>query len=380
MNFDRHHPFISKIKERKLLTKPGSTKETYHISLDLKDSDIHFKPGDSIAVFAQNDPLLVQHIIEAMHAKGEEPIVETRSSQKMTLRHFLTHKANLSRLTSSFLKLFYEHEPLHDKKNQLERLLISENKPLLSQYLATHDPLDLFKEYAEVKAPLQELCQQFGPLLPRFYSVASAQIAYPNEVHLTVALFTFSHAGEKRFGVASHFLSHIAIENETPVPLYVQSSPSFTLPMDHNASLIMIGPGTGVAPFRAFLQHRLQHQAQGKNWLFFGERNRSSDYLYEDYWETLAAQNKLILDLAFSRDQFDKIYVQHKMHAKGKELWQWIQEGAYLYVCGDAQHMAKDVEAMLIQIAIEQGYLSHDEARIFFKSLRTQKRYLLDVY
>jgi sulfite reductase (NADPH) flavoprotein alpha-component len=380
MNFDRLHPFISKIKERKLLTGVGSTKETYHISLDLQGSGIQFKPGDSIGIYAQNDPILVQHLIEAMKASGEEPIIEQRSLQPMTLRYFLTHKANLARLTSSFLKLFHEYERAHDKKNQLSRLLNGENKALLTQYLAAHDPLDLCKEYGETTVPLQELCNQFGPLLPRFYSVASSQTSYPNEVHLTVALFTFTHAEEKRFGVASHFLTHIAHEQETPIPLYVQIAHSFALPSALDADLIMIGPGTGVAPYRAFLQERLSRNATGRHWLFFGERNRATDYLYGDYWDSLEREGQLVLDLAFSRDQFDKIYVQHKMYAKAEELWNWIKSGAYIYVCGDAQHMAKDVEATLIQIAIEQGYLNTEEAKAFFKSLRTQKRYLLDVY
>ena len=230
---DKAHPALVRLQERFLLTGEGSTKKTFHVSLNIKESGIQFKVGDSVGIFAENDPILVTHLIAAMHATGEEIILDPRTQQEISLRSFLTRKANLSRLTSSFLKLFSEYEPLHDKKNHLHRLLEQENKPLLSQYLSLHDPLDLFKEYQEVKVPLQEICAQFGPLLPRFYSVASSQSAQPDQLDLTVALFTFTHSGEQRFGVASHFLCHIAKIDATPIPIYVQPAHSFTLPSDN---------------------------------------------------------------------------------------------------------------------------------------------------
>jgi len=378
--FSKSHPYLATIKERCLLSKPGSTKETYHISLDLKDSGITFRVGDSIGVFAQNDPVLVQHLIEAMQAKGTELIEDPRSKEIMTLRDFLSQKANLSRLNSSFLKLLYSHERFDDKKNQLGNLLREENRALLKEYLSSHDPLDVLREYREANAPLQELCSQFGPLLPRFYSVASSQRVHPHEVHLTVALFTYTHLEEKRFGVASHFLCRLAEENKTPIPIYVQPAHSFTLPEDPNAPIIMIGPGTGIAPFRGFLQERMSRMAKGKNWLFFGERNREFDFSYEDFWNSLIANQFLRMDVAFSRDQQEKIYVQHRMQEHAKDLWKWLQEGAHVFVCGDAQRMAKDVESALHQIACEQGNLNPEEGKQFIKNLRAQKRYLLDVY
>ncbi|MBS0653052.1 MAG: sulfite reductase [Verrucomicrobia bacterium] len=368
------------IRERFLLTQEGSTKKTFHISLSLENSGVSFKVGDSVAIFAENDPILVSHLIAAMKATGEETILDPRSQQEISLRTFLSKKANLSRLTSSFLKLFHEYETLHEKKNHLHRLLQQENKPLLSQYLSSHDPLDLFKEYQEVNAPLQEVCAQFGPLLPRFYSVASSQLSNPNHVDLTVALFTFTHSGEQRFGVASHFLCNMAKVQETSIPIYVQPAQHFTVPADDSAPIIMVGPGTGVAAFRAFMQERIARGAQGKNWLFFGERNRESDFFYQDYWEGLVNDGKLRLDLAFSRDQAEKIYVQHRMMQSAPELWKWLQDGAYFYVCGDAHRMAKDVEAALVQIAMEQGSMSEESGKAFVKSLRAQKRYLADVY
>jgi sulfite reductase (NADPH) flavoprotein alpha-component len=380
MSIDKSNPFPATIKERFPLTKPGSSKETYHVALDLSHSGIEFKSGDSLGIFGQNDPMLVEHVLQAMKASGEEPILDTRSNQTFPIRHFLSFKANLSRLTSSFLKLLYEYETVHDKKNDLHRLLQTENKPLLSQYLQSHDPLDLLKEYAGVQAPLQELCAQFGPLLPRFYSVASSLKALPNEVHLTVALFTYTHAGEQRYGVASHFLNHLAHEGITPVPIYVLPAHNFRLPEDPHTPIIMVGPGTGVAPFRAFLQERIACNAPGKNWLFFGECHRKFDFFYEDFWTQLVQDGSLRLDLAFSRDQAEKVYVQHKMYENAADLWAWLQEGAYFYVCGDAHHMAKDVDAMLQRIAKEQGNLTDDAAKAYVKQLRTEKRYLLDVY
>ncbi len=377
---DRLHPVKSVIKERYPLTKPGSTKNTYHVSLDFHDAPIRFKVGDSIGIYPQNDPHLVQHLIGAMKARGSERIHDPRSGTDMTLWDFLSFKANLSRLNSSFLKLFYERETLHDKKNHLHRLLQQENKSLLLQYLNTHDPLDLFKEYSNIQAPLQEVCTQFGPLLPRFYSVASSQLVFKNEVHLTVALFSFSHQGEQRYGVGSHFLCHLAAIKDTEVPIYVQPAHYFTLPPDDDAPIIMIGPGTGVAPYRAFMQERSAKRAQGKNWLFFGERNCKTDYFYEEDWTRWIAEGKLRVDLAFSRDQPDKIYVQHRMHENAKEIWAWLEEGAYFYVCGDAHRMAKDVETMLQQIAQEQGGMSEEAAKAYVKNLRLQKRYLADVY
>jgi sulfite reductase (NADPH) flavoprotein alpha-component len=377
---DRLHPVKSVIKERYPLTQCGSTKHTYHVSLDFNDAPIRFKVGDSIGIYPQNDPRLVQHLIEAMRVRGDERIHDPRSGTILSLWEFLSFKANLSRLTSSFLKLFYAYETLHDKKNHLHRLLQQENKPLLSQYLSTHDPLDLFKEYRNVQAPLQELCAQFGPLLPRFYSVASSQLVFKNEVHLAVALFTFTHQGEQRFGVGSHFLCNLATVNATEVPIYVQPAHYFTLPPDDNTAMIMIGPGTGVAPYRAFMQERITKGAQGKNWLFFGERNRRTDYFYEKDWSQWVAQGKLKIDLAFSRDQPEKIYVQHKMVENAKEIWTWLEEGAYFYVCGDAHRMAKDVESMLQKIIQEQGAMTEEAARAYVRNLRSQKRYCIDIY
>lgn len=347
--YSRTHPYIARIKERSLLTGPGSSKKTYHIVLEL-DEPLDFKPGDSIGVIPTNDPVVVDRIIELLGAAGEEEIEDPKTGKPHPFREYLLHKANISKV--SFHKLFAV------EKTQL---------PLIEQ-VQHHKP-----------SP-HELCKVLLPLMPRFYSIASSPKVYPREIHLTVSFVSFELNGQTHFGVGSHFLCMQAGLESTPIPIYVQPSNHFTLPEDPNRSIILIGPGTGIAPFRAFLQERIAHQAEGRNWLFFGERNRATDFYYGEYWLELEKQGRLRLDTAFSRDQAEKIYVQHRILEQKKSIWEWIQEEAILYVCGDAEQMAKDVDAALQQIVREEGQMSDEEARKFLKTMRHEKRYLLDVY
>jgi sulfite reductase (NADPH) flavoprotein alpha-component len=328
------------MKERLLLTGPASTKKTYHVVLDIDGSDLTFQVGDSIGVLPTNDIGTVDQIIHRLKATGREEI------GPYTFRDYLLHKANISKV--SFHKLF-----------PVEKTSV----PLL----------ELVKHHQPHPA---ELCKILLPLMPRFYSIASSPKVFPNEIHLTVASASYVVNGHTYLGVGSHFL----IAQATEVPMYIQSSHHFTLPKDPSTSIILIGPGTGIAPFRAFLQERLATQAPGRNWIFFGERNRASDFYYSDFWLGLEKQGRIRLDLAFSRDQADKVYVQHKMLEEKKSLWSWIQEGASIYVCGDAKEMARDVDATLQQIAREEGGMIEEEARKYIRQLRLEKRYLLDVY
>lgn len=336
--YSKTHPYYAPIKERSLLTGPASTKKTYHIVLDT--GDLAFRVGDSIGILPANDAHLVDQILERLNATGQEEIGDS------TFREYLLHKANISKV--SFHKLF-----------PVEKTAL----PLL-ELLQEHQP-----------GP-SELCKVLLPLLPRFYSIASSSKVFPGEIHLTVAYANYTFNGRTYPGVGSHFLCEQAKE----VPLYIQPSHHFTLPEDPTTSIILIGPGTGIAPFRAFLQERLATQAPGLNWIFFGERNRASDFYYSDFWLDLEKQGRIRLDLAFSRDQAEKIYVQHRMLEHKKSLWNWIQEGAILYVCGDAEKMAKDVDAALRQIAQDEGKMSAEDAWKYVRSLRLAKRYLLDVY
>ena len=213
-------------------------------------------------------------------------------------------------------------------------------------------------------------------MMPRFYSVASSPKLFKHEIHLTVASLVYETAGGPRRGVGSHFLGHTAVPFETSIPIYVQPSNGFTLPADPDASIIMIGPGTGIAPFRAFLQEREALGASGRNWLFFGERNRETDFYYEDYFRSL---KNLRLDLAFSRDSAEKVYVQHKLWENRADIWNWLQNGAYLFVCGDADKMAKDVDLTLLRIGQDAG-LAEEDSREWLKALRKSRHYLQDVY
>lgn len=370
MPFGRNNPAIATIQERYPLTKKGSTKQTWHIALDMGDLDLTYEPGDSIGIYAENDPTLVEHLLEAMQAEGSEEILPKKAEAPLSLRSFLTSHANLSRITSKFLTLI-------DRDERLRYLLDPTKKPELRAFLSENDPLHLLREYRSGPLNLQEVCDHFGPLLPRFYSVASSKKTTPTKLDLTVALFSWMQNGEKRFGVASHFLCNLAELKTTPIPLYVQPAPHFRLPEDHSRDIIMIGPGTGVAPFRAFIQERAQSSASGNHWLFFGERNRSSDFFYEEEWKS---HQNLKLDAAFSRDQKEKVYVQHKMLEEGAELYRWMQGGAHLYVCGDAKEMAKGVETVLLSIFQEHGNFSLDEAKRKLKDLRKSGHYCLDVY
>ncbi len=376
MLYNKAQPFLSRIKERSLLNKQGSSKQTYHIVLDIADSGIQFDVGDSIAVLPQNDPVIVKDFLSALQANGEEKICDRRSGETLSLQHFLSHKTNLARVNSSLLEQICTRCP----DEELSDLLQKENRSQLSEYLKQQDLLELLKKYQDIGISLDSFCASVSPLLPRFYSIASSQNTHPSEIHLTVALFTFTEQGEKKFGVASHFLCNVAEKDNHPIPIYIQKSHGFTLPSDDSLPIIMIGPGTGIAPFRAFLQERMHRNAQGKNWLFFGERNKSFDFFYEDFWQGLEQKNILQFTPAFSRDQDKKVYVQHKMYEEKKQIWSWIQEGAVIYVCGDASRMAKDVEATLQTIIKEESGCSEEDSRLFIKNLRSQKRYLLDVY
>lgn len=371
MKIDRNNPVACTLQERYPLTKDGSSKQTWHISLDLTQADLEFEPGDSVGIYAQNDPILVSHLIEAIDSDPSALVTYKRTGNTHTLETFLTHYANLNQLTSKFLKLIHECESCPRIENLLQ------DKQALRAYLSEKDPLGLLRDYRETSIPLQDLIDRFGPLLPRFYSVASCGKTHPDTLDLTVALFTWMQDGEKRYGVASHFLCNLAKIDETPIPLFLQPAPHFRLPKDLKTPIIMIGPGTGIAPFRAFLQERQYHGATGKNWLFFGERNRASDYFYE---EEFAAHPNLRIETAFSRDQSDKIYVQHQLEEHATEIYNWLEKGAHLYVCGDAKEMAKDVEKTLLGIIMTHRSIDEGAAKVHLKSLKKEGRYLLDVY
>lgn len=378
--YSRSNPFLSKIKQRYDLCETCPEKNTLHIVLDLKGSGITYNVGDCVGVFPVNDALLVSRTLEALHATGDELITDKRSGETHLLRDFLKIKANLTEVNRKLLKEIVERQSCPDKRNALEKLLDADRKEELKNYLHGRHYWDVLNEHHEVRFSLQEFCDMVMPLLPRFYSIASSQKLVEDELHLTVKLLSYDAHGHLRKGVCTHYLCSLVPEEESIIPLYIQPHSGFTVPEDPDASIIMIGPGTGVAPFRAFMQERVATGAKGKNWLFFGEWRQQHNFLYGDYWLHLEKEGLLKVDVAFSRDQEEKVYVQHRILEKGDELFQWLQEGAYLYVCGDAQRMAKDVEEALHQIAMTHGQMSEEEAKAYIKQLRKNKRYLRDVY
>jgi len=378
--YSRSNPFMASIKQRYVLCKPASSKSTQHIVLDLEGSGITYNVGDSIAIFPKNDPDLIEMTLKAMKATGQETVLDKHAEHQWNLREFLTSKANISEVSKKLLSEIGFREKNVERKSFIQSLFEESRKEDLKDYLEKHHLWDILQAHPDVWFPYQELCNLLMPLLPRFYSIASSQREVGNEIHLTVAYLKYKSNGYERRGVCTHYLCHLAPMHESSVGIYIQPNHSFTLPADPNIPIIMVGPGTGVAPFRAFMQERIASGSPGKNWLFFGERHSASDYFYQDFWDSLTAQGKLRINVAFSRDQDYKIYVQHRMLEHGKELFEWLQHGAFFYVCGDAKQMARDVEAALLQIIQEHGKMTEADAKLYLKKMRTDKRYLRDIY
>lgn len=378
--YTRTNPFLAKVKERYHLCTPDSGKNVQHIVLDLSGSGMAYAVGDSIGVCPQNDPEVVDRTLQAMRAAGTEQIWDKRTEKTWLLRDFLTFQANIGEVSRKLLKEIHDRHGHHVKKQHLAELHTDANKEALKNYLASRALWDLIEEHGEVAFSPQEICEMLMPLLPRLYSIASSHRVVGEEVHLTVGMLEYETNGQRRRGVCTHYLGALASEELSNVPVYIQQHHGFTLPEDPHAPIIMIGPGTGIAPFRAFMQERLAQNAAGRNWLFFGERHRRHGYFYEPFWQQLADEGKMLIDLAFSRDQEHKIYVQHRMLEKGQELFNWLEQGAYFFVCGDASRMAKDVEAALLQIIQMHGKCDEQASKHYLKRLRTEKRYLRDVY
>lgn len=376
--YTRTNPVLTCIKERYSLCGPNSKKETTHLALDLTGIDFPYEVGDSVGIYCPNDDDIVAKTLEAMRLTGEETVISRRTEESMSFLEFLRRKASITEFSKKFLQEIAARQTDEKKKNLFEELFA--DRTALKAYIAEREVWDLLLEHPQVTFSAQEYCDLLMPNLPRLYSIASSQYAFPDEVHLTIGLTTYETNGHRRYGVASHYLCNIAPIGEQVLPIYLHPHTGFTLPEDKSRAIIMVGPGTGIAPFRAFMQERIATEADGKNWLFFGEWTRRNEFFYEDDWKNLEMQGTLKLDTAFSRDQQDKIYVQHRMMERAEELWQWLEEGAFFYVCGDKDHMARDVDQALHQIALEQGGMDEEEAKRYVKNLRLQKRYLRDVY
>jgi sulfite reductase (NADPH) flavoprotein alpha-component len=371
----RQNPFPGKLTVNRLLSTPESEKDTRHFEVDLTNWGLNFEPGDSVAVYPTNDPQLVDIILRALGAKGDEPV--TAAKAQKPFREALLKDFSITQPTPKFLKAIVERA---SAAPMLKELLHPDRKGDLQNYLWGAEVIDFLLDHPSAKFTPDEFVALLTKLQPRLYSVASSLKVFPDQVHMIVDVVKYESRGRVRKGVASTFLAERA--DKVPVPVYPSSAKHFHMPEDQNIPLIMVGPGTGVAPFRAFLQERQAVGAKGKNWLFFGAQREKCDYAYKEDWEKFSRAGLLTkLDCAWSRDQAHKIYVQNKMLDNAAEIWKWIDsEGALFFVCGDARRMAKDVDAALRKIVEEQGGKSVDEANAYVEQLKNDKRYKRDVY
>lgn len=378
--YSKKNPFLAKVVERYRLVKEGSNKEIIHVVVDIFGSGMEYSCGDSLGVYPTNDPQSVEELIQALGLTGEEKVSLKKIEHPLSIRQAFLHYLSLAEPTKKFLSLLLLYTASAEEKEKLNSLLDPVNNEALKDYLSSRHFIDLALEFPNAKVPIQEYVACLRPLLPRLYSIASSPKICPQRVHLTVRVLRYETNFRKRLGVASTYLSDRVLLENICLPVFVAPS-HFDLPEDLSRDIIMVGPGTGVAPYRGFLQERVYSQATGRCWLFFGEEHRKTDYLYEEEFEQWQRSGQLHrISLAFSRDQNYKVYVQHKMAEHACELWQWLKNGAYFYVCGDMKHMAKDVDSMLHQIVQEQGGMTSEAAIAYVKQMKKDKRYQRDVY
>lgn len=370
-SYNKSNPYSSKLLINRLMTE-GSDKETRHFEFSLTGSGLSYDPGDSLGVLPLNCSNVVDQLLKSVGFTGNEELVV--EDEKLTLTNALQKKFACTVLSKIQIKKFNEFA----NSSKLDELLKLENKEALIDYMWGRELIDLFSEYPQNGMSVEDFVSLLRPMPPRLYSIASSISAHPEEVHLTVAVVKYDSYGRKRKGVCSSYLAERVGDS---IPCYFHPNKNFKLPEDGNAPIIMVGPGTGIAPFRAFIEERKVSGASGKNWLFFGDRSQKTDYLYGSEWESYLKDGLINeLDLAWSRDQDEKVYVQHKMLEKGKVLWEWLEDGAIFYVCGDASRMAKDVDSALRTIAQKQGAMSEEDSALWVKKLQKDKRYLKDVY
>ena len=374
--YSRANPFMAEVLENLNLNGRGSDRETRHMELSLEGSGLTYSPGDAVGIFPQNDPSLVEEILTFLEWAPEETVVIGKSGETSSLREALLYHYEITVLTKPLLEkaaAFSGHE-------KLAELMKPENKEALKAYMKERDLLDLLRDFAPWTLSASDIPNLLRKLPPRLYSIASSLDAHPDEVHLTIRKVEYEAHGRERKGVCSGYTSERVVPGDK-VPVFIQHNPNFKPPSDPNTPVIMVGPGTGVAPFRAFLEEREELGATGKSWLFYGDRHFVTDFLYQTDWQRMLKDGVLTkLDVAFSRDTNKKVYVQHRMLEHGEEIYQWLQDGAHVYVCGDEKQMAHDVQAALLTIISQYGGKSPEMAAADLAELQQQGRYQRDVY
>ena len=372
--YSRKNPYPAELLKRVKLNAEGSAKETIHLEFKLEEAALTYEAGDSLAVLAHNADDVVQDII-TLTKLNPSSLVKIKG-ESYTLLESLTSKLDITTLSLSVIKRY--NELIND--NQLEELLKPENKNDLQDYISGREIIDLLYEFPAEELSADALISIMRKLPSRLYSIASSPKAHPQEVHLTVGVVRYHTHGRERKGVCSTFLAE-RISKGSKAEVFVTTNKKFKLPVNNETPIIMVGPGTGIAPFRAFIEERKATNATGKNWLFFGDQHYSTDFLYQSEWQNYLNEGILTkLDVAFSRDQKEKIYVQNRMLDNSRELFAWLEKGAYFYVCGDATRMANDVDDALHDIIEKEGGLEQEDAKAYVKKLKDEKRYLRDVY
>ena len=371
--YSREQPFLATVLANDRITGRGASKDVRHIELSLEGSGLEYEPGDALGVWHENPVAVVDAVLAAIGASGDEPA--TVDGEPRTLREWLAQGREITRLTRPFL---VQHAQ-RSGNAELTEILTAGHEDRLRSTLKNLQLVDVLQRYPATWEP-DALLQALRPLAPRLYSIASSRAAVGEEAHLTVAVVDYEHDGERRLGAASAHLATLT-GDDAKVRVFIEPNERFRLPADPARDVIMIGPGTGVAPYRGFLQQREAQGATGRNWLVFGARHFDSEFLYQVEWQDAARKSLLQrVDLAFSRDRTPRTYVQDRLREAGAELFAWLEGGAYVYVCGDSEHMAPDVHAALVDVVEAHGGLDREAAEAYVRRLADDRRYLRDVY
>ncbi len=371
--WSRKNPYSAEVLDNIVLNGRGSDREVHHIELNTEDSGLAWQPGDSLGIIPENEPKVVEELIASL---GFDPVeTVTGVDGEVSLEHALTHQYEITTLTRPFIEKYAQLGEF----DELNALLAEDKREALAEYMDGRFIVDVAEQYPITSIAGNDFVRLLRKLPPRLYSIASSHAANPDEIHLTVAAVRYEKHGRVRQGVASVQLADRS--EDATLAVYIDSNKNFKLPDNDDAPIIMVGPGTGVAPFRAFMEERDERDAAGDNWLFFGAQHFLTDFYYQTEWLRWRKDGLLTrMDIAFSRDQEQKIYVQDKIRAAGAELFEWIEKGAYVYVCGDANAMAHDVHEALIELIGAHGGLDDEGAAGYLKQLQKEKRYQRDVY
>ena len=374
--YGRDAPVSARLLASSALTASGAEKETRHVAIDLAGTGLRYEPGDSLGIWPQNNPDEVELLLAILRAKGSEAVTLADGSV-VSAREALSRECDLRAPSAELYRLLAREAKDEVDRSRLAKLAEDDGH---AETFGVHDALDALLEFPSARPRIGDFVASLARMQPRLYSIASSQKRHKAEAHLTIGVLRYERNDRAYQGTGSSFLAE-HLRPGRRLSVYVQRAHAFRLPSDPGAPVIMVGPGTGIAPFRAFLEEREASGASGRNWLFFGNQRRGTDFLYREELERLAEKRILSrMDLAFSRDQTNKVYVQHKMLEAAQELWRWLANGAYLYVCGDAKRMAGDVDLALQQIAVTQGGMDAAAAKRFVAELARSSRYQRDVY